>query len=92
MCDFEIEQALLKDIEWMADTKERVLERHGRNQKYEQERKERAEVRKRQNEERDKKRAEYEARQEERQKEQEERRRAYEEQQLAKLEAHPYEL
>ena len=47
MCDFEIEQALLKDIEWMADTKERVLERHGRNQKYEQERKERAEVRKR---------------------------------------------
>ena len=47
MCDFEIEQALLKDIEWMAETKERVLERHGRNQKYEQERKERAEVRKR---------------------------------------------
>ena len=79
MCDFEIEQVFIKDIEWMAETKERVMERHERNLKYEQERKEKAEARKKYNEERDRKRAEYEARQEERQKEQEKRRRAYEE-------------
>ena len=69
MCDFEIEQAFIKDIEWMAETKERVMERHERNHKYEQERKEKAEARRKYNEDRDKKRAEYEARQEERQKE-----------------------
>ena len=66
MCDFEIEQVFIKDIEWMAETKERVMERHERNLKYEQERKEKAEARKKYNEERDRKRAEYEARQEER--------------------------
>ena len=31
MCDYEIEQAFIKDIEWMEETKERVMERHERN-------------------------------------------------------------
>ena len=30
MCDFEIEQVFIKNIEWMEETKERVMERHGR--------------------------------------------------------------
>jgi hypothetical protein len=43
MCDYEIEQALIKDIEWIAKTKEVVNERSVRQEKYDQERKERNE-------------------------------------------------
>lgn len=37
MCDYEIEQALIKDIEWIKSTKEMVVERSQRAEKYKQE-------------------------------------------------------
>lgn len=41
MCDYEIQQSLIKDIEWIDKTKTMVVERAERNAKYEAERKER---------------------------------------------------
>ena len=61
MCDYEIQQALIKDIEWIEKTKEMVLERTERNEKYKQERKEREEHRKKLAEERDRVKAEIRA-------------------------------
>lgn len=34
MCDYEIEETLIKDIEWIEKTKEVTLERAERAQKY----------------------------------------------------------
>lgn len=69
MCDYEIQQALIKDIEWITQTKQMVTEKADRQSKYEQERKERNEARRKMAEERKKKDDEYKARQEERRKE-----------------------
>ena len=91
MCDYEIQQALIKDIEWIEKTKEMVLERTERNEKYKQERKEREEHRKKLAEERDRVKAEIRAKQEERRKEQEAKQREWELTQLEKLDQNPYE-
>ena len=69
MCDYEIQQAFIKDIEWISKTKQMVVERAGRAEKYRQEQRERAEQRKKLAEERDRQRAEIKAKQEERRKE-----------------------
>lgn len=85
MCDYEIQQSLIKDIEWIAKTKQMVVERVERAKKYEEERKERNEARRKMTEARDKQRAEIKAQQDARRKEQEEKRREWELSQLAKL-------
>lgn len=41
MCEFEIQQAMIKDIEWISQTKTMVQEKDERDQKYKQEREER---------------------------------------------------
>lgn len=61
MCDFEIEQAFLKDVKWIAATKTMVMEREQRNEQRQQERKERAEQRKKALEERKRREDEYKA-------------------------------
>ena len=61
MCDYEIEQALIKDIEWISQTKAMVLERSERDKIYEQRRKERQDQQKKEYEAREKKRAEIRA-------------------------------
>ena len=53
MCDYEIQQALIQDIDWISKTKQMVVERAGRAEKYRQEQRERAEQRKKLAEERD---------------------------------------
>lgn len=91
MCDYEIQQTFIKDIEWISKTKQQVVEREERAEKYRQEQRERAENRKKLAEERERQRAEARAKADERKKEQEARRREWEEEQLSKLEEHPYE-
>ena len=66
LCDYEIEQTLIKDIEWIQRTKEMVVERAQRNERYKQEKQQRNEERKRIQAEREKRQAEQKARQEER--------------------------
>lgn len=90
MCDYEIEQAYIKDIEWITQTKLMVVEKHERQSKYEMERRERNEARKKLAEERKRKDDEYKARQEERRKEAEEKKREWDMQQLERLDVNPY--
>ena len=66
MCDYEIEQALIKDIEWIKKTKQMVIERAERAEKYKQEQKARAKDRLRIAAEREQRQAEVRARQDER--------------------------
>ena len=90
MCDYEIEQAYIKDIEWITQTKLMVVEKHDRQSKYEMERRERNEARKKLAEERKRKDDEYKARQEERRKEADEKKREWEMEQLERLDVNPY--
>ena len=78
MCDYEIQQCFIKDIEWITQTKQMVVEKSERQAKYDQERRERMETRKKLAEERKKKDDEYKAKQEERRREQEEKKREWE--------------
>lgn len=71
MCEYEIQQCLIKDIEWITQTKQMVVEKSERQAKYDLERKERNETRRKLAEERKKKDDEYKAKQEERRREQE---------------------
>ena len=66
MCDYEIEQAYIKDIEWISNTKQMVMERAERAEKYRQDQRARAEERKKIAQEREQRQAEARARQEER--------------------------
>ena len=90
MCDYEIEQAYIKDIEWISQTKQMVAEKHERQNKYEMERRERNEARRKLKEEQKRKQDEYKARQEERRQEAEKRRQEWEQEQLERLEINPY--
>ena len=78
MCDYEIQQAFIKDIDWISQTKEMVSEKAERQGKYDAERKERNDTRKKMAEERKKKDDEYKARQDERRKEYEDKRKEWE--------------
>jgi phosphoglycerol transferase MdoB-like AlkP superfamily enzyme len=82
MCEYEIQQCLIKDIEWITQTKLMVVEKNERQSKYDQERRERNETRKKLADERKKKDDEYKAKQEERRREQEQKRKEWELQQL----------
>jgi hypothetical protein len=54
LCDYEIQQAFIKDIIWMTKTKEMVMERQERKEMLDAERKEKKEHWKRMQEERKK--------------------------------------
>ena len=90
LCDYEIQQAFIKDIIWITKTKEMVTEREERREMLNAERREKREHWKRVQEERAKQEEEYRARQEERRKREEERKREWELEQLSRLAVHPY--
>lgn len=64
MCDYEIQQAYIKDVEWITQTKQIVFEREERNAQIQAERLERLEQRRLANEARKKREAEVMAQQE----------------------------
>ena len=82
---------MIKDIDWIQNTKTMVQEKAERDQKYKEERDERNKERKRMFEEREKVRAEIKARNDERKKEQDERQREWDQQQLEKFSGNPFE-
>ena len=91
MCDYEVQQALIKDIEWISSTKGMVAERSERAEKYKAEQKTRNDERKKMAEERERGRAEIRAKNEERRLEQQAKQQEWELQQLSKLDENPYE-
>jgi hypothetical protein len=91
MIDYEKQQLLLRDLEWLQQQKIKVLEREELFALQDIQRQKQKEQRDRMLAERKKRDEEYKQRQAERQKQEEERQRQWEEMQLAKLAAHPFE-
>lgn len=90
MCDYQIEQAFIKDIRWIKKTKEVVIEREERKEMINAERKERKDYAKRMQDDRKKQQDEIKARNEERKKRDDERKREWELEQLERFDVHPY--
>ncbi len=91
MCDYEIQQVLIKDIEWMTKTQQMAAERAERTAKYKLEQHARNEERKKRAEQQAQYKAEIKAKQEERRIAQQAKQREWELAQLEKLDEDPYE-
>ena len=91
MIDYEKQQLLLRDIDWLHQQKIKVLEREERNAFYDIERQKQKDQRDRMLAERKKRDEEYKQRQAERQKQEQERQQAWEQMQLQRLAVHPFE-
>ena len=91
MCEYEIQQLYIKDIEWIKKTKQMVIEREERYARIQAERKERAEKKKQLQEEAAARKEEERKKQEEIKKQREQEKKEREEAFLKQLEKNPFE-
>ena len=90
MCDYEIQQLYIKDVEWIKKTKQMVVEREERNARIQAEYKERQEIKRKNREEAMARKEEEKRRQEEIRKQREAERKEREEALLKQLDTNPF--
>ena len=90
MIEYEAQQIVIREIEWIAKTKRMVVERDEQQKKWEEEKQQRIEERKKRIEDQIKKEENMRKREEEYRKLEEEKQKKWEEHMLSKFDIHPY--